>query len=263
VQELTLDGDVAIAASSREGPQDLRARLYRPAPASAAVRWFSLLPRGLVLVPGVSFMGIDEPRLVAFAGALARAGIVVLTPELRSITEYKVDDPRNLQTMRAAVRYLARRRDLVRRGGVTLMGISFAGGLALRVAAEPGLEADLRGVIALGGHNDMARVARFFVTDSIDTPEGAVAWHAHDYGLAVLVFNETERFVSATDAPKLRAAVRAFLHEDYAAAAAAALAMSPDGRAVYDRVLHRDTHAFAAKVLAALPDQSERLRISS
>jgi dienelactone hydrolase len=241
---------VAVDAFPIDGDVPVRARLYVPKTPWAAI---GARPRGMVLVPGVSWMGIDEPRLVAFARALAEVGVVVLTPELSSITEYKVDDPRNLAQIRAAVHALAARRDLVSGGGVALMGISFAGGLCLRVASEPEMASDVASVIALGGHNDMTRVTRFFVTDVAEGPRGSVPWHAHDYGLAVLVFNQVDRFVAPGDAPRLRDAVRSFLHERYARAENEALAMSPDGRAVYDRVFHRDTHAFADKVLASIP----------
>ncbi|MFI5299880.1 MAG: hypothetical protein ACHREM_17470 [Polyangiales bacterium] len=238
----------------------VRARLFVPKTTLASL---GVHPHGLVLVPGVSWMGIDEPRVIAFARALAEVGVVVLTPELASITEYKVDDPKNLESIRAAVHYLARRTDIVASGGASLMGISFAGGLCLRVASEPDVAPDLRAVIALGGHNDMSRVSRFFVTDVAQGPNGDVPWHAHDYGLAVLVFNQVNRFVSRDDAPRLKIAVRSFLHERYARAGLEALAMSPEGRAVYERVFHRDTHAFAETVLTSLPELSPSMLAAS
>jgi pimeloyl-ACP methyl ester carboxylesterase len=53
------------------------------------------------------------------------------------------------------------------------------------------------------------------------------------------------------------------LHERYARADLEALAMSPDGRAVYDRVLHRDTHAFASTVIASLPELAPSMLAAS
>ncbi|MGZ6068482.1 MAG: CocE/NonD family hydrolase [Polyangiales bacterium] len=236
-------------------PRDVRARLYR---AKGSLR----APRGLVLVHGVHFLGIDEPRLVSLARNFAQAGVTVLTPELEALADYRVDDPSNLDALRASVRWLARDPG-VRSGGVGLLGVSFAGGLSLRVASEPGLTPDLAFVASIGGHNDMARVAKFFVTDKVATPEGEIEWKAHDYGLAVLVYNAPERFVSKDDAPLLRAAVRAFLHESYGEAAQIALQMSPQGAELYDRIAHRDRHALAEAVLRELPSMKPTMDAAS
>lgn len=260
VEPLTIAAFSGSDGVAHDVSPPIRARLFLP---KLPLAKLGARPRGMVLVPGVSWMGIDEPRVVAFARALAEVGVVVLTPELTSITEYKVDDPKNLETIRAAAHFLARRDDLVARGGVLLMGISFAGGLCLRVASEPDVAPDLAAVISLGGHNDMGRVSRFFVTDVAQGPDGDVPWHAHDYGLAVLVFNQVQRFVALDDAPTLKNAVRSFLHERYARADLEALAMSPKGRAVYDRVFHRDTHAFAATVIASLPELAPSMLAAS
>ncbi|MGB9202586.1 MAG: alpha/beta hydrolase, partial [Terriglobales bacterium] len=56
----------------------IRARLYVPKDNGNA----QLNAPGLVLVHGVHRLGIDEPRLVAFARALSASDIRVLTPEL-------------------------------------------------------------------------------------------------------------------------------------------------------------------------------------
>lgn len=246
--------EVPAEVTSTKAPS-IRARVYRPIG--------NLMPsRGLVLAHGVHWLGIDEPRLIALARAFARSGVTVLTPELGPLADYRIDDEGNLDALRVSVRWLARDPG-VRSGGVGLLGVSFAGGLSLRVASEPALAADLAYVASIGGHHDMARVAKYFVTDRIDTVHGEMAWKAHDYGLAVLVYNEPERFVSKDDAPHLRAAVRAYLRETYPAAESAALAMSPEGREVFDRIAHRDRMALTATVLRELPSMTETMRAAS
>jgi len=237
------------------GGSSIRARVYRPASAFGR-------PRGLVLAHGVHWLGIDEPRLVGLARAFARAGLVVLTPELGPLADYRVDSEGNLDTLRASVHWLAREPNLAP-GGVGLLGVSFAGGLALRVASEAPVSDELAFVGSIGGHHDMPRVARFFVTDRIATPDGEIEWQAHDYGLAVLVYNAPERFVSAEDAPILRRAVRAFLHENYREAEQAALALSPAGRGVFERVSRRDRLALAATVLRELPSMAATMQVAS
>jgi dienelactone hydrolase len=244
VEDAPITPDAALAVLPG-AVATIRARVYRPLHATR--------PRGIVLAHGVHHLGIDEPRLRNLAYAFARAGMVVLTPELTALADYRIDDAQNRETLRASVRWLARREDLVHAGGVGLVGVSFAGGLSLRVAEERSLDGDLAFVASIGGHHDLARVARFFVTDRVEAPEGEIAWTAHDYGLAVLVYDAPERFVSAADAPTLRASVRGFLHESYGAAAQSALTLSPEGAAIYDLVDRRDRHALRDRVIAALP----------
>lgn len=250
VESLELPAEV----TSTKAPS-IRARIYRPIGGLTS-------SRGLVLAHGVHWLGIDEPRLIALARAFARSGITVLTPELGPLADYRVDDEGNLDALRVSVRWLARDPG-VRSGGVGLLGVSFAGGLSLRVASEPALAADLAYVASIGGHHDMARVAKYFVTDEIDTVNGPKAWKAHDYGLAVLVYNAPERFVSAEDAPHLRAAVRGYLRETYPAAESAALALTPAGREIFHRIAHRDRMALSATVLREIPSMTATMRAAS
>ena len=45
---------------------------------------------GLMVLHGVHHLGIDEPRLMSFAAAMASCGLRVLTPELPGIKDYHV-----------------------------------------------------------------------------------------------------------------------------------------------------------------------------
>lgn len=249
VETLEIAGEVSGAGGT------VRARVYLPI--GGVER-----PRGMVLAHGVHWLGIDEPRLVGLARAFARAGVTVVTPELAPLADYRVDAEGNLDALRASVRWLARDPS-VKGGGVGLLGVSFAGGLALRVAAEPAVADDLAFAASIGGHHDMPRVARFFVTDRVQTPEGDIEWRAHDYGLAVLVYNAPERFVPADDAAQLRVAVRAFLRESYRQAELESLALSPAAREVFDRIMHRDRMALAATVLRELPSMAKPMQAAS
>src|SRR5688572_20806721 len=68
-----------LVLPGRDGP--IRARLYqRPGTRGP----------GLVIAHGVHYRGIEERRLVPFARELARAGLSVLTPELRELTDYRI-----------------------------------------------------------------------------------------------------------------------------------------------------------------------------
>lgn len=186
-----------------------RARIYRRADVSRG--------KGVVIAHGVHYAGIDEKRLVPFARTLARAGLVVMTPELRDLADYRITD-RGVYEMQAAVRMLSARRDLVSDPHVGLLGFSFAGGLALVAAADPDTSLHLDGVMSIGGHHDLERVLRFFVNDEIETPSGSLPMKAHEYGLVVLLYGNVDAFVPAADRTVLADALRFWLKEDREAA---------------------------------------------
>lgn len=222
----------------------VRARLYRPESTGSL--------RGVVFAHGVHRLGIDEPRLVALARAFARAGMVVLTPELAPLAAYRIEDPANLRALELAVEHLSGNEALGTARRVGLAGVSFAGGLSLRLAAEPRLADRLAFVASIGGHHDLARVARFFVTDRVEAPEGEIEWKAHDYGLAVLVHGAPERFVPAEQAEPLRTAVNHFLGERYEEAEQAAATLDEPARTIYGHVHRRERTELAPQVLSNL-----------
>jgi dienelactone hydrolase len=222
------------------GPAPFRARLYAPRGAPAAP--------GIVLAHGVHRLGIDEPRLVRFARAIATSGVVVLTPEIKELADYRVD-PRSIDTIGAAAHALAARTG----GPVGVMGMSFAGGLALLAAADARYAPDVGFVVAVGAHDDLGRVSRFFATSSIPLPNGTTqAMHAHDYGPLVLVYANVEDFFTAADAPAAREALRLWLWEERDAARARAAALSPEGRAKIDLLFGSHVDALAAELLAEI-----------
>ena len=185
----------------RHGP--IRARLYRRAD----------VPRGpgLVVAHGVHYRGIDEARLVPFARELARAGLTVLTPELRDLADYRITT-RGVDTISDAALYLSERRDAVNGPKVGLLGFSFAGGLSLVAQERPELSGRLSFVASVGGHHDLSRVLGFLLENRIETPKGTLSKRAHEYGLVVLVYGQIDTLVPAADQQTLKQAFREWLH---------------------------------------------------
>jgi dienelactone hydrolase len=187
----------------RDGP--IRARLYRRADLSQGP--------GLVVSHGVHYRGIDERRLVPFARELARAGLVVLTPELDDLTDYRITR-RGLEVIMDSALWLGAQRELATSARVGLLGFSFAGGLSLVAASEPELQDRVAYATSVGGHHDLSRVLRFLLTDRIETPDGTSAMKAHEYGQIVLLYQNLGQFVPTADLPAMQGSVRAWLQED-------------------------------------------------
>lgn len=222
----------------------VRARLFAPASSRGA----SGLP-GVVLVHGVHYKGIDESRIVRFARAVADTGVVVMLPAIAELADYHVD-ARSIDTIGAAVGELSA---LTGRGHVGLMGMSFGGGLALLTAADPRFADQVGFVVAVGAHDDLGRILRFFATDTITLPDGTTAaQRAHEYGATVLVYNSVERLFPAADVDEARLALRAWLQERRDDARAHASQTSPAAREKLE-------HVFAADLAALRPELLQML----
>jgi dienelactone hydrolase len=218
-----------------------RGRLYLPDDVPS--------PPGVVVVHGVHWKGIDEPRLQRFARTIAASGVAVLTPEVRELCDYHID-PASIDTIGAAARVLSDRL-----GGrpVGVMGLSFAGGLSLVAASDPRYAPSFAFVVAVGAHDDLGRVLRFFTTNEAPRPDGTtLALHAHDYGPVVLVYSHVEDFFAPADVPVARDALRAWLHEDFDAGRERAKALSPEGAAKIEHVFHHDTAAMTPELTAEI-----------
>jgi pimeloyl-ACP methyl ester carboxylesterase len=198
----------------------IRARIYRPVGAAN--------PPGMVIVHGVHRLGIEEPRLVAFSRDMAASGMVVLTPELRDLADYRIT-PASIAPIGEAAQQLKR---ITGAPSVGVMGLSFAGGLSVLAAADPRWSNDISYVVSIGGHDDLSRVTTFFATDEIPRPDGTlVHFPAHEYGALVLVYAHPEDFFAAADVPLAREAIRLHLWEQPQQSDAVAARMSSAGKA--------------------------------
>lgn len=188
---------------------------------------------GIVLLHGVHHLGIDDPRMINLSQALAGAGVEVMTPELQDLADYRIT-PRTINTIGASAVILSTR--MKQRVGI--IGLSFAGTLSLMAAARPEYADKIGFVLAVGGYEDMARVARFYTTDIETDPAGKeIHSQAHEYGALLLAYAHLERFFSARDVPVAREALRQWLWEDPQAMKTAA-ALSPQGKKTLDLLLH-------------------------
>jgi pimeloyl-ACP methyl ester carboxylesterase len=200
----------------------------------------------MVIVHGIHHLGIDEPRLVAFARAFSAAGVTVLTPELKDVADYRVT-PQSVDVIGAAAH------DLSRRVGhpIGVLGLSFSGGLALMAAADERYKQDIAFVVSVGGHDDMARVARFLATGKTTRPDGSeVTMLPHEYGALVLVYSQVSRFFPAKDVPVATESLRLLLYEQADAAKAKAAELSLPSRAKMELLFSKHSKALCDELLA-------------
>ncbi len=204
----------------------VRARMYSPEGLANAP--------GLVLVHGVHRLAIDEPRLVKFARALASVGMVVLTPEVKEIADYRID-ALSIETIGAAAHTL---RGHLHGQRVGLMGMSFAGGLGLLAASDRAFADDIGFVLAIGAHHDIHRVLEFFKTSHIQWPDGHdEPLAAHPYGALVLLYSHVDRLVPEKDVPAAREAIKFWLWEQHDESKKHVAELSPQSRITVESLL--------------------------
>jgi dienelactone hydrolase len=243
-----------FAAADRSAPFAVDEARSEIASARGAIKVRTFTPRdrigapGLLMVHGVHRLGIDEPRLMRFARAIAASGVSVMTPEIAELADYRVD-ARSIDTIGDAAHALRARCG----GPVGVMGMSFAGGLSLLAAADPRFASDVRFVVAVGAHDDLGRVSRFFATNTIARPDGStLGMQAHPYGPLVLVYSHVEDFFPSDDVPVARDALRLWLWEERESARARASALSPVAKQKMDRLFGDHVDAIAQELLTEI-----------
>jgi len=217
----------------------VRARLYTPVNHPNAP--------GFIVFHGVHYMGMDEPRLIAFAAAMSSCGLRVLTPELPNIKDYHVDAS-SIDTIGDSAKWLAHQNG---DKPVGVMGLSFSGSLALLAAAAPSFGPNIKFVVAIGAEDEMSRVAAYYRTGEDARPNGTTELLApHEYGALVLEYENLEDFVPKPDLTALRAVLRAHLYEDPAAEKAALAALTPSQTATAKLLMDTTSPVTRARLAA-------------
>ncbi len=235
-----------IALPTTQGT--VRARLYVPRGVAH--------PPGMVLVHGIHHLGIDEPRLVNFARAAASGGYSVLTPEIAALVDYHVDGA-SIGTIGESTGWLQQR---LGTGPVTVVGVSFAGGLSLLAECDPRYAPHIRALVLMGAYDNLARVARFLATSQAEFPDGhAEPYAAHDYGASVLVYSHLEQFFPASDLAVAHDALRDWLWERPNDAQALLPRLSPSGRATLEILMARQIGQLRPKLLQAIQADDAQL----
>jgi pimeloyl-ACP methyl ester carboxylesterase len=211
---------------------------------------------GIVLLHGVHPRGIDEKRLRAFAHTVAAAGVRVMTPELSELLAYRID----AVTIQKIQQLTAAHAQFVRRESAGVIGISFAGGLALMAAAAQNGKTPIGFVVSVGAHHDLARLCRYYAGEAVFGPNGERTDVApHPYGARVMIREHLDRFFAPADLPLARRALDSYLGDRHAVARQQAEALSPAAQPLMATLLEDASSPALAKLLesaaAAASDQ--------
>lgn len=205
----------------------------------------------IILVPGVSPAGKDDPRLVAFATTLARARFRVLVPDLANLRELKVR-PEDGRAIADAALWLSG--ESPEDWPLGIAAVSYAVGPAIAALGEPHAGATVDFVLAIGGYHDLTQVVTFFTTGHFRA-EADESWRLrtpNSYGKWVFLESNLDRLSSAGDRAILSAIKDMRIRDRTAEVSRLAGGLEPEGRAVYDLLVNTDPER-APTLVAKLP----------
>ena len=104
----------------------------------------------LVAVPGAVPQGKDDPRMVAFATTLARAGFAVMVPDLAGYRQLRIR-PADAREIADAFAWISRRPELAPDGRAGMFAFSYSVGPAVLAALQDDIRERVRFVVGLGG----------------------------------------------------------------------------------------------------------------
>lgn len=156
----------------------------------------------ILLTHGIIEDGKDDPRLVRFAQALARAGFVVLVPELKGMKSFRILFS-DVDDIVASFRFLtfSRRVDKTKMG---LMGFSYGAGPTFMAAADPSIRGQVKFLVSFGGYYDPINVIRFITTGQYEYGEEKGFIRPEPYGKFIFFTNNVDYVQDERDRRLLR-----------------------------------------------------------
>jgi pimeloyl-ACP methyl ester carboxylesterase len=215
---------------------------------------------GIVVVHGMHDLGINEPRLMAFARALAASGFFVMTPQVPGIADYRVE-AESADLIGTAAQSFTQQLQVPKVG---VLALSFSGGLALLAASDRRYAPFIAWVATVGAHYDLTHVLRFFATGEAVRPDGTVEHlPPHEYGPLIVVYDEVQDFFAPQDVATAHEAIKVLLSEDENASKKVAETLTPAGQEVMQSIYRRQRERFASALLAEVDKRSAQLAAAS
>lgn len=210
---------------------------------------------GLVLVPGAALLGKDDPRLMAFAQALARARFEVLVPDLPGLQNLRVcaDD---IGIIADALWVMSRHRAARGNATVGMIAVSYSTGPAILALLDAHVRGAAQFMLAIGGYYDIEAVITFITTGYYRNPGDNTRHYRlpDEYGKWVFAMSNAEALEDDRDRELLASMANRRLADKAADISDLAVGLGDEGRRIYAVLDNRDPDRVPA-LIAALPPQ--------
>jgi hypothetical protein len=235
-----------------------------PSPVAAGAMPGHCPRAALVAVPGAVPLGKDDPRLVAFATTMARAGFAVLAPEISGFRELRIR-PADAQDIADAFAWISRRPELAPDGRAGMFAFSYSVGPAVLAALQDDIRERVRFIVGLGGYYDLPRAMLFFTTGGFEHEGRWQTITPDDTGRMVLAYSSLDYLAAAPDRAVFDRMVALRTRDPRADLAPLAAGLSPGAQAVYALAVNTDPARFAelyARLPRAMREDIDRLDLA-
>ena len=154
--------------------------------------------QAVVLIPGAAPRGIEDPRIVQLAEAIARAGRTVFVPQLEVYEETLVTT--DVDRLVAATLALSDEQ----RGPAVLVGTSFGGSLGMLAAADERLDGRVALVASFGAYADLLGVLQAVTTGHSLVGDRLIAWEDPHPDAEQIVRDQLADLLEPADRRQLR-----------------------------------------------------------
>jgi acetyl esterase/lipase len=216
---------------------------------------------GIVLNHGVADLGKDDPRLVNFADAVARAGFAALVPEFENLKAFRVR-PSDVGEVVASYEYLAARPDVIP-DRVGLFGFSYAGGLAVLAASDPAIADRVRFCFLLGSYYDLEDVVTYMTTGMYRLHGTWTYLEPRNSGRWAFLINSADLIEDDDDRETLVGIARAKWDDADADVTGLVESLGEEGRRAYDLMVNEDPDRTSALIDGLSPRVREYLEALS
>jgi pimeloyl-ACP methyl ester carboxylesterase len=207
----------------------------------------------MVLVPGLSPDGLDDPRLVAFATSLAGARFAVFVPALPNLRLQRIS-PDDAEVIAASVAALTACFEPGAQAEMALAAISYAVAPTIMAALRPDTANHIGLVLAVGGYYDIEAAITFFTTGYHRDGPGE-PWRYREpnaFGKWVFVRANADRLTNAEDRRILIELATRKLRDPHTDVTATAQRLGHEGRSVMALIDNSDPDRVPA-LIGVLP----------
>lgn len=220
---------------------------------------------GIVLLHGAAPLGKDNPRLVAFAAALARAGFIVLTPDIVGLRALQLRAG-NTQYVVDAVSYMKSSLGLASEQNIGIVSLSVATTPAFLAALKPEIRNDVRFILAVGGYYDLSTTLTFATTGYYQDGQAWQYQQPNEYAKWVFLLSNVEKLSNQKDRKILSQLAQRILEKGDNDRTALISQLTAEGEAVYEFINNTildDADALFARLPSAVRSEIDTLSLAS
>ena len=200
---------------------DVQIHIYRPPKNQGTT---------LIVVPGLHPSGIRDPRFIAFAETCARAGFLVIAPDIAEFRNFIITSE-SLRILRSVVNALPKIIPADQRQRLGILGISYGAGPVFLVAAEQKFDF----IVSVGGYYNLLHALKYSFTGS---HEGGQRRQTHEWTRLIFAFQHVRQLADQNDEEVLRQSIALRLQLKEKEAEALEQKLSREGKSLIEGILN-------------------------